>query len=277
MSDAEILLLGAIAGLTIFIGLPIARIRAMPTSIRALLNATAAGVLVFLLIETFEHSFEPVEEAVKDSEWGTFVGRGLLFIACVGIGLVGLVYYDRRLKRRGEELHFGPGAASTSELSFVRRVHRLNEGHRLALLIAFGIGLHNFSEGLAIGQSAAQDKISLAVLLIIGFGLHNTTEAFGIVGPLAAEGQRPTWGFLATCGLIGGGPTFFGTLIGQSYVSEWLSISFLALAAGSILYVIVELIGVAFKLGHKEMLMWGLLLGIVLGFGTELALVAAGV
>ena len=60
-------------------------------------------------------------------------------------------------------------------------------------------------------------------------------------------------------------------------MSEWLNISFLALAAGSILYVIVELIGVAFKLGHKEMLMWGLLLGIVLGFGTELALVAAGV
>ena len=47
--------------------------------------------------------------------------------------------------------------------------------------IAMGIGLHNFSEGLAIGQSAASDEISLAIVLIIGFGLHNATEGFGIV------------------------------------------------------------------------------------------------
>jgi ZIP family zinc transporter len=77
-------------------------------------------------------------------------------------------------------------------------------------------------------------------------------------------------------GLIGGGPTFVGTLVGQSFVSEVVSIAFLSLAAGSILYVIVQLLGVAFRLGHREMLMWGLLAGVVFGFGTELVLVAGG-
>jgi ZIP family zinc transporter len=59
-------------------------------------------------------------------------------------------------------------------------------------------------------------------------------------------------------------------------VSEWLDIAFLALAAGSILYVIVQLLGVGLKMGHTEMLMWGLFIGLVLGFGTDFVLVAAG-
>src|SRR4029453_11938662 len=102
----------------------------------------------------------------------------------------------------------------------------------LALLIATGIGLHNFSEGLAIGQSAAQDQITLALVLIIGFGLHNATEGFGIVAPLSGSESMPSWRFLGLLGLIGGGPTFLGTLIGQTWVNEALAVGFLALAAG---------------------------------------------
>ena len=233
---------------------------------RALFNAIATGILLFLLIETTTKSIDPVEAALTravdhGASWGTFAGRGALFVGCFAAGLLSLVYYDRWMRRRGEELRLGPGAAAVQEFSLIHRIHSLSEPRRLALFIAFGIGLHNFSEGLAIGQSAASDKISLALLLIIGFGAHNATEGFGIVAPLSAEQDRPSWGFLAVMGLIGGGPTFLGTLVGQAWVSQWLDIAFLALAAGSILYVIVQLLGVAAKLGHKEMLMWGLLAG----------------
>jgi len=117
------------------------------------------------------------------------------------------------------------------------------------MMIAVGIGLHNFAEGLAIGNSAAQGELSLAVLLIVGFGLHNATEGFGIVAPLAAEGERPSWGSLALYGLIGGGPTFLGTVVGQHVVNDTLSIAFLGLAAGSILYVVIELLAVARRAG----------------------------
>ncbi len=144
------------------------------------------------------------------------------------------------------------------------------------MFIAIGIGVHNFAEGLAIGQSAANDKVSLAVLLIVGFGVHNATEGFGIVAPLAGGEERPTWAFLGAMGLIAGLPTFFGTVIGQSFVDQYVDLAFLGLAAGSILYVVVQLLGVAFKMGHKEMLMWGLFGGLALGAGTELVLVAAG-
>lgn len=280
MSDGEVVLLGAIAGFTIFLGLPIGRVRGLSSGTRALFNAIATGILLFLFVETTTKSIDPVEAALTravdhGASWGAFAGRGALFVGCFAFGLVGLVYYDRWMRRRGEQLGIGPGAASVHEFSLTHKIHSLSEPKRLALFIAVGIGLHNFSEGLAIGQSAAGGKVSLALLLIIGFGAHNATEGFGLVAPLSGEAERPSWGFLVLLGLIGGGPTFLGTLVGQAWVSEWLNIAFLALATGSILYVIVQLLNVAAKIGHKEMLMWGLLAGVVLGFGTDFILVAA--
>jgi len=75
---------------------------------------------------------------------------------------------------------------------------------RTGMAIAAGIGLHNFSEGLAIGQAASGGELTLAVLLIVAFALCNTTEGFGIVGPLAAAEVRASWGWLGLAGLIGG-------------------------------------------------------------------------
>ena len=88
---------------------------------------------------------------------------------------------------------------------------------------------------------------------------------------MTAAGERPTWAFLGLMGLIGGGPTFAGTIIGQAWVNDWLFIAFLALAAGSILYVVMELLGVAKKLDMKDVLCWGILLGLFLGFATDTA------
>jgi ZIP family zinc transporter len=145
------------------------------------------------------------------------------------------------------------------------------------VFIATGIGLHNFSEGLAIGQSAAQDLKSLAFVLVIGFGLHNATEGFGIVGPLTGETEPPSWRFLGMLGLIGGAPTFIGTLIGHSWTSQNLSVAFFTLAAGSILYVVIELLNVCRTFGTKHLTAWGLILGLVLGFGTDFILHASGI
>jgi ZIP family zinc transporter len=284
VSTSEILLLGAIAGLTIFLGLPVGRMRNLSSQTTAFFNAIATGVLIFLLVETLSGSIAPVEDALthvtteSGSSWGTFAARAALFVVCFGVGLIGLVYYERWMGRRGDRVRSrgGPGAAAVQDFGLIGRVHALSQPRRLALFIAIGIGLHNFAEGLAIGQSAANDKVSLALLLIVGFGLHNATEGFGIVAPMSTEVETPSWAFLAVLGLIGGGPTFFGTLVGQAWVSEWLDIAFLALAAGSILYVVVQLLNVATKLGHKEMLVWGFFAGLVLGFATDFVLVAAG-
>ncbi len=294
MSSGNILILGAIAGLTIFLGLPLGRIRRPAPRLQAFLNAGAIGVLLFLLWDVLTNGWQPVEDAMllaqqgKES-WLHFGGLAALFGLGLTLGLVGLVYYDRRMaaaakQAMGAAPRLGPGAASANELAppvgargLTRgRINSLSAGQRLAFCIALGIGFHNFAEGLAIGQSGAKGEVSLALMLIIGFGLHNATEGFGIVAPMAADATRPSWGFLTVLGLIGGGPTFLGTLLGQSFVNNAVFIAFLALAGGSILYVVIQLLNVAAKLRQKEILMWGILAGMFAGFATDLLLKAAG-
>jgi ZIP family zinc transporter len=146
----------------------------------------------------------------------------------------------------------------------------------LATTIALGIGLHNFSEGLAIGQSAATGAIALAVLLIIGFGLHNMTEGFGIAAPLVGSEAKANAGDIVRLGLIGGGPTFLGTVVGYHFVSPTLSVLFLTLAAGAIIYVIGEMTKAGGRIGYKEFATVGVFLGFLLGLGTDLILTAAG-
>ena len=280
MSSGQILALGTLAGATIFLGLPLGRLKSADRRLKAALSAVATGILLFLLFDVLSNGVEPVETALSDAQgggsWSHFAGLAALLAGGVTVGVMSLVYYDRWMKRERERAMLGPGAASAAEFE-QSWVVGLSPDRWLALLIATGIGLHNFSEGLAIGQSGARGAIGLAVVLIIGFGLHNATEGFGIVAPLAGKGERPSWRFLGLLGLIGGGPTFVGTLIGQSWVSEKLSIAFLALAAGSILYVVVELMNVNRQLAAKTIVMWGLLAGLVLGFATEFVVAAAGV
>jgi ZIP family zinc transporter len=273
VSTAQIVLLGGIAGSTIFIGLPLGRLKSPRTEVKAGLAAFAIGILLFLLVDVLQHGFGPVEEAVEEHAWSEFAGYGVLFLIGAVVGLLGLVYYDRWVSRERGKSMLGPGAASAAEFE-ANWVGGMSPARWLALLIATGIGLHNFSEGLAIGQAGAAGEIGLALVLIIGFGLHNSTEGFGIVAPLS--GERPSWRFLGLLGLIGGGPTFLGTVVGQAWTSTALSVAFLALAAGSILYVVIQLLNVTQRLGHKTLVCWAILAGLVLGFGTELVLEAAG-
>jgi ZIP family zinc transporter len=245
-----------------------------------MLAAVATGILIFLLWDVLTNAVEPIEGALTAGRDGRFLWLATLLAVGFAAGLLSLVYYDAWMKaRRRKAFLLGPGAASPAELEHEHEYHfaGLSPAKWLAVFIATGIGLHNFSEGLAIGQSAARDELSLAIVLVIGFALHNSTEGFGICAPLSGEAEPPSWAFLGLMGLIGGGPTFIGTAIGQAWVSEALSVAFLALAAGSILYVVIELLNVLRGAGSKAMVTWGIVLGLVLGFGTDFILVATGV
>ena len=204
MSQTQILVLGAIAGLAIFIGLPVGRIGALPAGASAFLTATATGILLFLFWDVLSAGIEPVEAALTAAalddtgSWSRFADwpRSSL-----------------RLRRRPHEpglLRRADRTTATSRRPAQRRSSdRSRRGapgadpppaQSLSLMIATGIGLHKFSEGLAIGQSAAAGEISLALVLVIGFGLHNATEGFGIVGPLCASRflRKAAWPELKT-------------------------------------------------------------------------------
>ena len=284
MSELQTLLLGLIAGGTILIGLPIGRARALPAGARQLLNALTVGILLFLIWDVLTHAFEPLDAALIQFRTGggglgPVAGYGAIFIGGLTVGLGVLVLYERWMATRGRAMtsNFGPGGMGAGELAAQRAgIASWPAARRLSLLIAVGIGLHNFGEGLAIGGSAAAGAISLATLLVIGFALHNATEGFGICAPLAASDDRPSWGFLLLMGAIAGGPTFVGTAVGRQFSSELVSMVFLTLAAGSILYVVIQLLGVAQRAGRKELMYAGVLLGLAAGFVTDMVVTAGG-
>ncbi len=280
MSTGHILLLGLIAGATIFIGLPVARMKSFSPVARAGLSALATGILLFLFWDVLTHAVDPIESALNARNWGRFAWLSLLGVVGLTVGLMGLVYYSVWMRRRASRrvtTMVGPGAAAVDEFAGRRWLDELTPGKQLALLIAVGIGVHNFGEGLAIGQAAVAGTTSLAVTLIVGFALHNATEGFAICGPLTGEGTRPSWGFLAAMGVIGGLPTFVGTVIGQAWSSEAMSVVFFAIAAGSILYVVQELMAVNRSYGRTVLVTWLVVAGILLGFATDFIVSAAGV
>ena len=290
----ELVLLGAIAGFTIFLGLPVAMLHKVSARTKGFLNALAMGILVFLIIDVFSHSME----TAFNSATGAFSGKApsgeaaINLVALFGglaIGLMGLVWYESRFMRKAPppepDLSSGiapaikgsPGDAGTN-VSLVNAQQMIQlHAYRMSMMIAIGIGAHNFSEGLAIGQSYASGALALAILLIIGFGAHNATEGFGIAGPLTSLSHRPKVKFLILAGLVGGGPTFVGTILGSLWVSDAASIFFLSLAGGALIYVTMLMYNSGRKQASNAVIMGGILVGLCAGFATDLLITVAGV
>jgi ZIP family zinc transporter len=247
-------LLGLIAGLTIFLGLPIARTSKLSSYAVGLLNALAIGILLYLVIEIAQNAIQPINSGIATWRTGTATFPFALvavFVAGLLLGLVGLGSMSTMLTKK---------AAKRAENPLV-----------LAAIIAIGIGAHNFAEGLAIGASAASGATAIAVGLIVGFALHNATEGFGVAAPLIGR-HVPSWPQIGVAGLVAGGPTFVGTMVGYSFSSPTLSVFFLAIAIGALVFVIGELWSVLKRTGLTAAATTMMTVGFLIAFATELFL-----
>jgi len=186
--------------------------------------ALTVGLLLFLMVDATTEGLE-ASAAVPDSYQAT-----VLFVFAAGGAYLALAAFGRWLRRRESARRDAAPA-----------------GWVLALLVAVGIGLHNFGEGLAIGAAFTLGEAALGSLLIVGFALHNTTEGLAIVAPLARQTDGApssvTVGSLVRLGLIGGVPTIAGAWLGGFVYSPIWALLCLALGVGAIAQVVVQILG----------------------------------
>jgi ZIP family zinc transporter len=285
VSFAQTVALGALAGFTIYLGLPVGRLQLLGSRSRVALAMFSVGVLAFIFVDVLSHGTEIVDNALNavkahhHSVW-YLVWLVVLLGGGFAAGSAGLAVIER-LMRPGVRTPPIAGGADTATLTVSEAEALASEleasrrrALRVGLTIAAAIGVHNFAEGLAIGVSARSGAISLATVLIIGFALHNATEGFGIVGPLGDV--KPSWKWLGLAGLIGGGPTFLGSIVGYAVTSEPLELVFYAVAGGAILYVIGEVWNGMRRYGHRELGLLMVTAGFVVGVVTDLIVTYGG-
>jgi ZIP family zinc transporter len=210
--------------------------------------------------------------------------RGLEFVLALTIGLLVFLLLDTL----EEGLEIAAGAASTFQatalvwlaalLTFIalfvvgRRGGRVPEGVALALFIAFGIGLHNLGEGLAIGASFATGEAALASFLVVGFTLHNVTEGIGIAAPLTK--RQPGFAVFAVLAALAGLPAVIGTWGGVfAFSPHWAALCF-GVGAGAILQVVVEVGAYLHRTAQRAGDTW-LSSASLLGFALGLAIMYA--
>ncbi len=284
MSFAQTVLLGALAGFTIYLGLPVGRLQLLSTRTRVALAMFSVGVLAFIFVDVLSNGLSIIDDtltAVKAHHQSVGYLVGLVALLAVGFaaGSAGLAMIERAMRplsARTPPIAGGADAAalSVSDADALALDASRRRALRTGLTIAAAIGVHNFAEGLAIGVSARAGAISLATVLIIGFALHNATEGFGIVGPLGDV--KPSWRWLGLAGLIGGGPTFLGSIVGYGVTSHPLELVFYAAAGGAILYVIGEVWNGMRRYGHRELGLLMVTAGFIVGVVTDLVVVYGG-
>ncbi len=273
-SEWAIVGLGAFAGFTIFLGLGYGLRRTSSRGARVFLSALAAGILLFLFFDVLKNATALIDPQIPASGGGDgllAIGYAAALLGGWSFGFLSLALFERVYFARFARASPSPPSAGTEAPSGVRL-----DPLTVSTMIAIGIGLHNFSEGLAIGTAYAGGAVAAGTVLVIGFAAHNSTEGFGILGPGLNADRRYSAGRLLALGLVGGGPTFLGTVVGSVFTSDLLSILFYGLAAGAIVYVVLEMIQPMMARETRSLAGMGIVVGFILGFATDLIVSFAG-
>jgi zinc transporter, ZIP family len=214
---------------------------------RGLFTMGAAGLVLFIVIEVGDQSLGSVELGALSDSPGSFVLSGLLLLAGLLFGLVGLAWIETR---RGQ-----PGADAPRPLD-------------VAVMLAAAIGLHSFAEGLSVGQSMATSLTGPGGLVVLGVALHSLVDGAAVAAPVIGQPMSPSRVFLLAA--IVAGPSLLGIILGTAWVGPGLELLVLSVAAGTLIYVLRELLRARLEDVGAVGAMWALVIGMLLGLSTEL-------
>src|SRR5206468_573153 len=93
--------MGAVAGFTVFLGLPVAILRNVSARAKGFLNAVSIGILVFLICDVLANAWTTVKDAASSGYAGQSSGTIALLdltvmLVGLGLGLFMLTVYERR-------------------------------------------------------------------------------------------------------------------------------------------------------------------------------------
>jgi len=208
--------------------------------------ALTVGLLVFLGFDALVESLEAAEKTP-----GIYRGVGLAIV-----GLLGTFLILSAIGQRAKSSAAGRGDEDSQRLM-------------LAYSIAFGIGVHNLGEGLAIGGAYAAGEMTLGALLVLGFMIHNVTEGVAIVAPVARG--EVALRHLAGLGLLAGAPTILGTWTGAFSFSAIWAVLFLAVGAGAVLQVVFTITRSMIRSSATPLFSTGNVAGFLCGLGVMYA------
>jgi len=256
------ILLTVLAGLSTGIGSAIAFfIRTPKYSYLAILLGFSAGVMIYISFT------ELLGTAIRDVG---FITANMAFFS--GILLIGVIdilvpheYEEERVTNspsgvgeigQPEKLGLPPPLAVPSSSSLMRS----------GTLLALGIAIHNFPEGLVTFTCAATGDVAFGIMIAVAIAIHNIPEGIAVSVPIFyATGSRRrafTYSFLS--GIAEPVGALIGYAILLPFLTPTLLSSVIAFVAGIMIYISLdEILPLAHRYGHEHLVIIGLGIGML--------------
>ncbi|MGC9455624.1 MAG: zinc transporter ZupT [Phycisphaerae bacterium] len=259
------LLLTAGAGLSTGFGSAIAFF-AKRTNYRFLSVATgfSAGVMLYVsFVEILPKAAESLKGTTNEG-WSGWLATAAFF---GGIMLILLI--DQLI----------PSAENPHEVRGVRQVNAVHQGtapqeiaaatpqhlHRMGLLTALAIGIHNFPEGLATFLAALEDP-RLGVAIAVAIALHNIPEGISVSVPIyfASGNRRKAFCYSMLSGIAEPAGALLGYLALRPFLGPGVRAIMFGVVAGIMVYISLdELLPTSRAYGRGHDSLFGLLSGMV--------------